>query len=53
MTELNLDIFKRIVMVIDSLNGGGAEAVVLRLLDAINKIPNSQAHLIVLSQRLA
>jgi len=39
-------------MVIDSLNGGGAEAVVLRMLDAVNhNIPTAQAHLIVLSQR--
>jgi len=39
-------------MVIDSLNGGGAEAVVLRMLEAINNnIPTAQAHLIVLSQR--
>lgn len=47
-----LNIKQRIVMVIDSLNGGGAEAVVLRMLDAINhNIPTAQAHLIVLSQR--
>lgn len=47
-----LDVKQRVVMVIDSLNGGGAEAVVLRLLDAINeKISTAQAHLIVLSQR--
>ncbi len=47
-----LEIKQRIIMVIDSLNGGGAEAVVLRLLDAINhKIPTAQAHLVVLSQR--
>ncbi len=39
-------------MVIDSLNGGGAEAVVLRLLDTINhKVDDAEAHLIVLSQR--
>lgn len=43
---------QRIVMVIDSLNGGGAEAVVLRLLETINSdIDNAEAHLIVLSQR--
>jgi len=47
-----LDIQQRILMVIDSLNGGGAEAVVLRMLDAINhNIPTAQAHLVVLSQR--
>lgn len=46
------EVKQRICMVIDSLNGGGAEAVVLRLLDAINnKISGAQAHLIVLSQR--
>jgi len=45
-------ITRRLCFVIDSLNGGGAEMVVLRLLETINnRIDNAQAHLIVLSQR--
>lgn len=47
-----MHITQRIVIVIDSLNGGGAEMVVLRLIDTINNhINGAAAELIVLSQR--
>lgn len=41
----------RIVHIIDSLNGGGAEAVVLRLHNAINNLPDAKSYIISLSRR--
>lgn len=41
----------RILLVISSLNGGGAEIAVLRMLKAFNAQPNVSAHLISLSQK--
>ncbi|MEE2026028.1 MULTISPECIES: glycosyltransferase [Alkalimonas] len=42
---------KRILLVITSLNGGGAEMAVLRMLKAFNAVPDTSAHLISLSQK--
>lgn len=42
---------KRVLLVISSLNGGGAEIAVLRMLKAFNEQPNTSAHLISLSQK--
>lgn len=41
----------RIVHIIDSLNGGGAEMVVLRLHQAINQLPGAESFVIALSQK--
>jgi len=41
----------RLVHIIDSFNGGGAEAVVLRLHQAINQLPGAESYVISLSQR--
>ncbi|WP_215396854.1 glycosyltransferase [Rheinheimera oceanensis] len=42
---------KRVLLVISSLNGGGAEMAVLRMLKAFNAVPDTSAHLITLSQK--
>lgn len=42
---------KRVLIVISSLNGGGAEMAVLRMLKAFNAVSNTSAHLISLSQK--
>lgn len=42
---------KRVLLVICSLNGGGAEIAVLRMLKAFNEQPDTSAHLISLSQK--
>ncbi|EGM75982.1 glycosyltransferase [Rheinheimera sp. A13L] len=41
----------RIIHIIDSFNGGGAEAVVLRLHEAINNQPNAESYIVSLSRR--
>lgn len=41
----------RVVHIIDSLNGGGAEVVVLRLHNAINQLPGAESFVIALSQK--
>lgn len=42
---------KRVLLVISSLNGGGAEMAVLRMLKAFNAVPDTSAHLISLCQK--
>lgn len=41
----------RVVHIIDSLNGGGAEMVVLRLHHSINQLPGAESFVIALSQK--